>query len=50
MTVRDSAEPDVVLAAYRRRYADFGLTFASERLAAEGLVVCPKWWPAVKSQ
>src|SRR5215831_1764645 len=31
-----------VLAAYRRRYADFGPTFASEKLAAEGLVVCPQ--------
>jgi hypothetical protein len=31
-----------VLAAYRRRYADFGPTFASEKLAAEDLVVCPQ--------
>src|SRR5262245_16537083 len=31
-----------VLAAYRRRYGDFGPTFASEKLAAEGLVVCPQ--------
>jgi hypothetical protein len=28
-----------VLAAYRRRYSDFGPTLASEKLAAEGLVV-----------
>src|SRR5690349_1534978 len=31
-----------VLAAYRRRYADFGPTFASKKLAAEDLVVCPQ--------
>jgi hypothetical protein len=31
-----------VLAAYRRRYADFGPTFASEKLAEEGLLVCPQ--------
>jgi hypothetical protein len=31
-----------VLEAYRRRYADFGPTFASEKLAAEGLIVCPQ--------
>ena len=31
-----------VLAAYRRRYADFGPTFASEKLAQEGLGVCPQ--------
>lgn len=28
-----------VVAAYRQRYADFGPTFASEKLAAEGLQV-----------
>ncbi len=31
-----------VLAAYRRRYADFGPTFASEKLAQEGLAVGPQ--------
>jgi hypothetical protein len=31
-----------VLAAYRQRYADFGPTFASEKLAEEGLVVGPQ--------
>jgi len=31
-----------VLAAYRQRYADFGPTFASEKLAVEGLVVGPQ--------
>jgi hypothetical protein len=31
-----------VLDAYRARYADFGPTFASEKLAAEGLAVCPQ--------
>ena len=31
-----------VLAAYRQRYADFGPTFASEKLAAEGLAVGPQ--------
>jgi len=31
-----------VLAAYRRRYADFGPTFASEKLAQEGLRVGPQ--------
>jgi hypothetical protein len=31
-----------VLQAYRRRYADFGPTFASEKLAAEGLAVRPQ--------
>jgi hypothetical protein len=38
-------DPDVraaILAAYRQRYADFGPTFASEKLAAEGLAVCPQ--------
>jgi hypothetical protein len=33
---------EAVLAAYRQRYADFGPTFASEKLAAEGLVVGPQ--------
>jgi Helix-turn-helix domain len=31
-----------VLAAYRRRYSDFGPTFASEKLQEEGLLVCPQ--------
>jgi transposase len=31
-----------VLAAYRQRYADFGPTFASEKLAQEGLSVRPQ--------
>jgi hypothetical protein len=31
-----------VLAAYRRRYHDFGPTFASEKLAEDGLAVCPQ--------
>ena len=31
-----------VLAAYRKRYPDFGPTFASEKLAEEGLLVCPQ--------
>ena len=31
-----------VLQAYRRRYADFGPTFASEKLAAEGLTISPQ--------
>jgi DNA-binding CsgD family transcriptional regulator len=31
-----------VLDAYRARYADFGPTFASEKLAEEGLHVCPQ--------
>jgi hypothetical protein len=30
------------LAAYRRDYADFGPTFASEKLAEQGLAVCPE--------
>ena len=36
-------DPDhraAVLEAYRQRYADFGPTFASEKLAEEGLAVC----------
>ena len=35
----DPAVRAAVLAAYRRRYADFGPTFASEKLAREGLHV-----------
>jgi len=31
-----------VLRAYRRRYADFGPTFACEKLAEQDLVVCPQ--------
>lgn len=31
-----------VVAVYRRRFADFGPTFASEKLAEEGLLVCPQ--------
>src|SRR3954470_9397759 len=31
-----------VVEAYRRRYADFGPTLASEKLAEEGLLVCPQ--------
>src|SRR6516165_6090641 len=31
-----------VLAAYRQRYSDFGPTFACEKLAEEGLDVCPQ--------
>src|SRR5919199_6427450 len=31
-----------VLDAYRARYPDFGPTFASEKLAEEGLPVCPQ--------
>ena len=31
-----------VLAAYRRRYAGFGPTLASEKLKEDGLVVCPQ--------
>jgi hypothetical protein len=31
-----------VLEAYRLRYPDFGPTFATEKLAGEGLVVCPQ--------
>jgi hypothetical protein len=38
----DRAFQESVLAAYRSRYADFGPTFASEKLALEGLVVCPE--------
>jgi hypothetical protein len=38
-------DPDVraaILSAYRQRYADFGPTFASEKLAQEGLHVGPQ--------
>ena len=38
----DRAFRRAVLAAYRRRYHDFGPTFASEKLAEQGLVVCPQ--------
>src|SRR4029078_837390 len=38
----DRALRRAVLAAYRRRYHDFGPTFASEQLAEQGLVVCPQ--------
>jgi hypothetical protein len=38
----DAALRQAVLDAYRRRYADFGPTFASEKLAGEGLAVCPQ--------
>ena len=31
-----------VLQAYRRRYADFGPTLASEKLTEQGLAVCPQ--------
>lgn len=38
----DPALRQAALEAYRRRYADFGPTFASEKLAAEGLAVSPQ--------
>jgi transposase len=38
----DPAHRRKVLETYRRRYADFGPTFASEKLAAEGLPVGPQ--------
>ena len=38
----DPAFRRAVLAAYRARYADFGPTFASEKLAGEGLTVGPQ--------
>ena len=38
----DEAFRRAVLAAYRRRYPDFGPTFASEKLADDGLKVCPE--------
>jgi hypothetical protein len=37
-----AAFQQAVLEAYRQRYADFGPTFASEKLAEEGLVVRPQ--------
>src|SRR4051794_24380243 len=38
----DPSFKNSVLQAYRARYADFGPTFASEKLAEEGLAVCPQ--------
>jgi winged helix-turn helix protein len=38
----DPALRRAALEAYRQRYADFGPTFASEKLAQEGLNVCPQ--------
>ncbi len=38
----DPAFRRAVLAAYRTRYADFGPTFAAEKLAGEGLTVGPQ--------
>jgi Helix-turn-helix domain len=38
----DAALRQKVLQAYRRRYADFGPTFATEKLAGEGLKVSPQ--------
>src|SRR5262245_18632634 len=38
----DRAFRRAVLSAYRRRYHDFGPTFACEKLAGQGLVVCPQ--------
>lgn len=38
----DAALRQAVLRAYRRNYTDFGPTFASEKLAEQGLVVCPQ--------
>ncbi len=38
----DPAFRRAVLKAYRRHYADFGPTFASEKLAEQDLVVCPQ--------
>jgi transposase len=38
----DAAQRQKILAAYRRDYSDFGPTFASEKLAAQGLVVSPE--------
>jgi hypothetical protein len=38
----DLAVRAAVLSAYRQRYADFGPTFASEKLAEEGQQVCPQ--------
>jgi hypothetical protein len=39
---RDPKQRQAVLRAYRQRYADFGPTFASEKLAQEGWHVCPQ--------
>jgi transposase len=38
----DPARRQQILEAYRRHYADFGPTFASEKLAEQGLVVAPE--------
>lgn len=38
----DPAQRRKILEAYRRDYADFGPTFASEKLAEQGLVVAPE--------
>lgn len=38
----DAAQRQKILAAYRRDYSDFGPTFASEKLAEQGLVVSPE--------
>ncbi len=38
----DAALRAKVLSAYRRRYSDFGPTFACEKLAAENLIVSPE--------
>jgi hypothetical protein len=38
----DPARRQAVLEAYRTRYPDFGPTFACEKLAQEGLAVCPQ--------
>src|SRR5947209_15816304 len=38
----DPALKRSALEAYRQRYPDFGPTFACEKLAEEGLVVCPQ--------
>jgi transposase len=38
----DPAHRQKILEAYRQRYADFGPTFACEKLAAEGLCVLPQ--------
>jgi len=39
---KDPELRQAVLEAYRKRYPDFGPTFASEKLAGEGLVVAPE--------
>ena len=38
----DPAHRQKILEAYRQRYADFGPTFACEKLAEEGLLVVPQ--------